>query len=143
MIKQKIKLYALYALSFLISAAPLVITFAINFDKYTETVAESVKLTLGGIITLVLLFLKAIGKLGTPKGIVGPLVAFMLSVMLEAILHDLALLLGMYLLGEAIDMICLRWYIKKMREDMKIEKTAKATATQVEDAIKKYVGGRV
>ena len=63
--------------------------------------------------------------------------------MLEAILHDLALLLGMYLLGEAIDLICLRWYIKKLDEDIKIGKTANATAKQVEEVIKKYNGGRV
>lgn len=143
MAKQKIKLYLLYALSFIVAVAPLVITFAINFDKYTATVAETVKLTVGGIIVLVLLFLKTIGRLGTPKGIVGPLIAFMLTVMLEAILHDLALLLGMYLLGEAIDLICLRWYIKKLDEDIKIGKTANATAKQVEEVIKKYNGGRV
>lgn len=143
MIKQKIKLYVLYFVSFIVSAAPLAVTFAINFDKYTATVAESVKLTVGGIIVLVLLFLKAVNKLSTPKGIVGPLIAFMLAVMLEAILHDLALLLGMYLLGEAIDLICLRWYIKKLDEDIKIGKTANATAKQVEEVIKKYNGGRV
>ena len=143
MAKQKIKLYLLYALSFIVAVAPLVITFAINFDKYTATVAETVKLTVGGIIVLVLLFLKTIGRLSTPKGIVGPLIAFMLTVMLEAILHDLALLLGMYLLGEAIDLICLRWYIKKLDDDIKVGKTADATAKQVEEVIKKYNGGRV
>lgn len=143
MTKQKIKLYALYLVSFLISAAPLAVTFAINFDKYTATVAETVKLTVGGTIVLALLFLKAIGRLGAPKGIVGPLIAFLLSVLLSAILQDLALLLGMYLLGEAIDIICLRWYIKKLDEDIKIGKTANATAKQVEEIIKRYNGGRV
>lgn len=141
--KKRIKLYILYAVSFIVSAAPLAVTFAINYSKYTETVAASVKLSIGGLIVLALLFLKAINRLEAPKGIAGPLIAFLLAYLLDAILHDLVLLLGMYLLGEAIDLICLRWYIKKLEEDIRIGKTADATAKQVEEVIKRYSGGRV
>lgn len=140
--KKKSKILLLSFISFLVSAAPLIITFFINFDEYTKNVSATVKLTVGGIIVLGLLGAKALGR-ALPHGILMATIAFVLAYLLQAILHDLVLLLGMYLLGACLDTIFIQGHIKRLREDMLIDRTADATAKQVEEIVKKYVGGRV
>lgn len=140
--KKKFKLYLLSVISYLVSVAPLLVTFFINLDEYTKNVSATVKLTVGGLIVLGLLGAKALGR-ALPHGILLATIAFVLSYLLQAILHDLVLLLGMYLLGACLDAIFLQGYIKKLREDMLIDRTADATAKQVEEVVKRYVGGRV
>lgn len=140
--KPRVKLVLLCVCSYLISILPLVITFMLNFGKYTASVEATVKLTVGGLIVLVLLLARTLGR-ALPNGIGGALTAFLLAFLLEAILADLVLLLGMFLLGECLDIIFLRRRIATLREDILVDKTAKATADQVEAVLKKYNGGRV
>lgn len=138
--KPKIKLALLCVASYIVSVLPLLITFMLNFGKYTESAEATVKLTLGGVIVLSLLLARTLGRT-LPDGLGGMLLAFVVAFLLEAILADLVLLLGMFLLGECLDVIFLRRRIAKLREDILIDKTANATAAQVEDVIKRYVGG--
>ena len=140
--KPKVKLALLCVSSYLMSVLHLVITFAFNFGKYTESVEATVKLTFGGIVVLFLLLARTLGR-ALPNGIGGALTAFLLAFLLEAILADLVLLLGMFLLGECLDVIFLRGRIKRLREDILIDKTARATAAQVEAVFRKHGGGRV
>lgn len=138
--KPKIKLALLCVASYIVSVLPLIITFVLNFGKYTESAEATVKLTLGGLIVLGLLLVRTLGR-AIPSGLGGALLVFVVVFLLEAILADLVLLLGMFLLGECLDIIFLRRRIARLREDILIDKTANATAAQVEDVIKKYVGG--
>lgn len=138
--KPKIKLAILCVVSYLVSILPLFITFMLNFGKYTESVEATVKLTLGGLIVLGLLLARTLGR-ALPHGLGGTLTIFLIAFLLEAILADLVLLLGMFLLGECLDIIFLRRRIAKLREDMLVEKTANATAEQVEAIMQRYVGG--
>ncbi len=140
--KKKFKLRILQLISFIISVAPLLVTFFINLDEYTKNVSATVKLTVGGVIALGLLGAKALGR-AMPRGILLATVAFVLAYLLQAILHDLVLFLGMYLLGACLDAIFLQGYIKKYQEDMLIDRAAEANAVKMEEVIKKYVGGRV
>jgi hypothetical protein len=140
--KPRVKLALLCVLSYIVSILPLVITFAFNLDKYTKSAEATVKLTIGGLIVLVLLLIRTLGKT-IPGGIGGALIAFILAFLLEAIIADLVLLLGMFLLGECLDIIFIRRRIATLREDILVDKTAKATADQVEAVFKKYNGGRV
>ena len=140
--RPRIKLALMCVASYLISILPLIITFMLNFGKYTESAAATVKLTVGGLIVLALLLARTLGRM-LPSGLGGTLVAFIVAFLLEAILADLVLLLGMFLLGECLDIILFRGRIKRLREDMLVEKTATATAEQVEQIMKKYSGGRV
>ena len=64
------RLILLEIASFIVSVAPLVVVFAINWDKYAETPADTVKLCFGGALIVVLLLLKVIGKLRMPSRIV-------------------------------------------------------------------------
>ena len=138
--KPKVKLVLLCVCSYLISILPLVITFMLNLGKYTASVEATVKLTIGGLIVLALLLARTLGR-ALPNGIGGALTAFLLAFLLEAILADLVLLLGMFLLGESLDIIFLRRKIANLREDILVEKTAVATVEQVEAVLRKYNGG--
>lgn len=138
--KPRVKLALLCVFSYLVSILPLIVTFMLNFGKYTESVEATVKLTVGGLIVLVLLLARTLGR-ALPNGIGGALTAFLLAFLLEAILADLVLLLGMFLLGECLDIIFLRRKIAALREDILVDKTANATAARVEEVLRRHSGG--
>lgn len=140
----KTRLVFLYIGSFIVSIAPLVFCFVWNWKDYTKTPGDTVKLTFGGIMLAVLVFMKVIGKLKMPRRIVSFGIVFVMAYLLQAVLKDLLLLSGMALLGEFIDYVFFQKAIKKTKEDMLIGKTADVTTAQVEQVLKKYIGnGRV
>lgn len=140
--KLKVRLAFLYIGSFLISIAPLVVVLALNWGDYTKTPGDTVKLCFGGILALFLIFLKVIGKLKMPRRIVLFGVVFLLVYLLKAVLDDILLLTGMALAGEVIDLLCFQRPIKTTKEKIMIEKTSDATASKVEEAMKKFFIGR-
>jgi Na+-driven multidrug efflux pump len=80
------------------------------------------------------------------KRIVYYVIGFFMVWLLEPILLDLKLLLLMAIIGEALDMILFSWRIKRMKEDMLIDRTAEVTSEKVEQAIQNAVeklNGRV
>ena len=140
----KARLVWLYIGSFIVSIAPLVVCLALNWKDYTKTPGDTVKLTLGGIIVAVLLFMKVIGKLKMPRRVVAFGIVFVMAYLLQSILNDLLLLSGRALLGEFVDFAIFQRAIKKTRENILVGKTADRTTEQVEEVIKKYIGnGRV
>ena len=142
--QNKKKLLTLYFFSFIASIFPLAAVLIINWDKYTETPEQSVKLCIGGLMAAVFIFLKVIGKLHMPRRIVLFGVVFIMSYLLQVILNDLVLLSGMALFGEVVDYLFFQRSIKTIKEQIFISKSADATAVQVEEVIKRYVGnGRV
>lgn len=142
--KMKRRLVLLQIGSFFVSIAPLIIVLIINWGEYTKTPGETIKLCIGGIMALFFIFLKVIGKLKMPRRIVLFGVVFLMAYLLQAIMDDMILLSGMALLGEFIDLVCFQGFIKKLKENILIGKTANATTDQVEQVIQKYLGnGRV
>ena len=138
------RLILLEIASFIVSVAPLVVVFAINWDKYAEAPADTVKLCFGGALIVVLLLLKVIGKLRMPSRIVFFGIVFIMAYLLQAVLADILLISGMALAGEVVDCICFQRAIRITRENILVNKTADATTQKVEEVIKKYVGsGRV
>ncbi|MEG2274588.1 MAG: hypothetical protein RSC44_04570 [Clostridia bacterium] len=130
--------------SFVVSIAPLVTVLAINWNDYTKTPNDTVKLCIGGIAVVLFVFLKVIGKLHMPRRIVLFGVVFLMSYLLKAIMNDLILLSGMALAGEALDLVFFQRAIRITKENILVGKTADATTAQVEEVIKKYIGnGRV
>lgn len=140
----KTRLVFLYIGSFLVSIAPLLVVLILRWDNYTKTPGDTVKLCFGGAICLFFVFLKVIGKLKMPRRIVLFGVVFVMAYLLQALMNDLILLSGMALAGELLDLLCFQHFIKKMKENILIEKTADATTSKVEEVVKKYLGnGRV
>ena len=136
----KLRLWLLQVGSFLISIAPLVICLICNWDKYTGTPDKTVKLCLGGLLGVLFIALKSVGKLKIPSAIIGYGVVFVMSYLLSTILEDLMLLSGMALLGELLTVIFFNTAIKRTKENILVGKTADATSAQVEEVLKKYVG---
>ena len=140
----KVRLALLQIGSFIVSIAPLIVVFAVNWEKYTETPADTVKLCFGGIVIAVLIFIKAIGKLRMPHRIVFFGIVFVMAYLLQALWQDILLLSGMALAGEALDCIFFQRAIRIKRENIIVNKTADVTTEKVEEVIKKYIGnGRV
>lgn len=137
------RLRLLYVLSLAVTLTPLVAVLAINWQSYTETAAETVKLTLGGVLVAVFMLLKVLGKLKIPRRVVCYALTFAMAYLLEAVLADLMILSGAALLGEVIDYLFLQRAIKETKEAVLSAGTADATADRMEDMFKKYMGGRV
>ena len=132
----KVKLVFLQISSFIISVAPLIIIFAINWGEYTKTPTDTIKLCLGGTMLLVLVFIKVVGKLHIPHRIVFFSIVFILSYLLQVVLQDIILLSGMALLGEFCDCVLFQRAIKVTRENILINKTADVTTQKMEEVIK-------
>lgn len=130
--------------SFLVSIAPLVIIFALNWNKYTATPVDTVNLCLGGTICAIFVFMKAVGKLHMPKRVVLFGVMCVLSYLLQKVLDDLLIISAMAFLGEVIDCLIFQKLIRSLDEKIHITKTADATSTQVKELFETYIGkGRV
>ena len=136
----KARLVLLYIFSFITSVAPLLSCFVVKWSVYTKTPSDTFKLCAGGVIVLIFLALKVVGKLKMPRRIVLFGVVFVLVYLLQAVLNDLLLLSGMALLGELVDYIFFQRAIRLTKEAITIGKTADATTAQVEEVIKKYIG---
>lgn len=79
-----------------------------------------------------------------PRRIVLFGIVFLMAYLLKALMEDLILLSGMALAGEVLDLVCFQHFIKVMKENILIGKTADATSSKVEEVVKKYLGnGRV
>lgn len=138
--KNKVWLVILYICSFVVSLVPLVICFVLNWGDYTKKPSDTIRLSLGGIAIVTLIFMKVIGKLKMPCRIVSFGIAFVMAYLLQAVLNDLLLLTGMALLGEFIDYAIFQRAIRKMKEDILVRKTADVTTAQVEEVVQKYIG---
>lgn len=144
--KLKKKIILMQILSFLVSIAPLVVTVALRWNRYIQVPSDAVRLSIGGIFVVILIFLKAIGRLKMPqKRVVLYLILLAMFYFLETILADATFLIAMATLGEIVDMLLCQHFIKKWKEQYTAEKTADATTDKVKKEVKamfdEYVGG--
>ena len=134
----------LYLFSFLCSILPIGIVFAVNIGKYTRTLQDTVKLAFGGVVIVVFVVMKVLGKLKMPRRVVFFAMIFALSWLFAALLEDLILISGAALLGEAVDYIIFTPMINRRRENRQAEKVADKTAEAINRVLENYnVGGRV
>lgn len=136
----KVKLAFLYIGSFAVSVAPLLAVLVARWDRYTATPSQAFKLCAGGAMVLVFVFLKVVGKMKMPRGIVLFGIIFVLTYFLQSVLQDLLLLSGMALAGEAADCAIFQWQIKNLKAKMAGEKTADIISQKIDETLQKYVG---
>lgn len=133
------KIVLLHILSVVLSVCPVMIFFIINFDYYVTTRHEGIKLAGGGVMLLLIVVLKVLGKLKIPSGIALYGIVLVLAYLLDAIIADLMLFAFLALIGEVLSSIC-DAVIKSFKKKLEREKTAEITANE----IKKVIGsGRV
>lgn len=136
----KLRLVLLYVFSFLVSILPLLVCLVVKWNDYTTTPGDTVKLCAGGIIVLIFVFLKVVGKLRMPRRIVLFGIVFILVYLLQSLLNDLLLLSGLALVGEFVDYIFFQRMIRLTKETIILEKSADVTSIKVEEVFKKYIG---
>ena len=129
------KLVLLHILSVVLSICPVMIFFFINLDLYVTTRYEGIKLASGGIVLLVIVILKVLGKLKIPSGIALYGIVLVLAYLLDAIIEDIIVFAFLALIGEILSTIC-NVVIKSQRKKLEREKTASVTAEE----IKKIIG---
>ena len=141
-------LILLKILAFVLSIAPIIAVVAWNWDDYTISVVQTIKLSIGLVICLIFLLFKCLGRLKLPeKRIFIYLIVFGMIYLLEAILNDMLIFSASALIGELLA-LPVEWKIKSMSTALHIDKTATATAkaldSKIEETIKKYTSsGRV
>lgn len=135
---------------FLVSILPILVAVGVKWNDYTSTTARSVSLGIGGGVALILIFLKAIGKLPQKiKPIFRYSIALILVFLLDPLIQDLKLLLGMAIVGEVLDMSIFSWQITRLQKRIdagitaeEISKQQEAQTKAIVDAIKN-INGRV
>lgn len=145
--KLKKRIILMQMLSFLVSILPLLITVVLRWDNYIQKPSDAVKLSIGGIVIIVLIFLKAIGKLRMPQKRV-IIYSFMLVMcyLLSTILNDITFLIFMATIGEVLDLVICQPILNKAKEQLVLEKNADATTNRMKKEMKnlldEYSGGR-
>ena len=130
----------LSVLRVLVTVAPLGICLLVNREEYFTAPGQSVKLTIGGLMCVVLLFLAVLGKLKMPRRAVAVFMALSLSWLFSAILDDLILLLFLWLMGEIADLMVAPFALRA-GENIRLGRAARVTAQAVAEQMKG--GGRV
>ena len=133
---KRLKLPILCFLSFASSCLPVLIYFFLNLDKYVKTTPQAVKITFGFVILMVILVIKALGKLKMPGRIVAFSILLDLSYLLESLLNDLVVFLFLALLGEVLDLI-FQSFIAREREKRDNEKLSAQIERSVEKSIQR------
>ena len=130
----------LYIGSFIAFTAPLVICFILKRDEYIKAPGDALKLGVGGVILGIIIALMILGRMKMQRRIIALGVSFIMAYLLQAVLDDLVLLLGLALLGEALDLFLFKGAIKRVNERIHIEEAADANEERFEKVLKKYVG---
>ena len=138
-ILHRLKYAAMVLASLLALVAPVAVVLIAKWDTYTSyTYAGTLRLGTGGILAVVFVVLMLLGKLRRPRGIILAAGIFGFCWLLQALLVDLLLLSGMFLLGETVYVIFFQTALNRMREREKEERTADATASKMEEIFQKH-----
>ena len=124
---EKVKIPALYVLSFLCSVLPVLIYFIVNNERYIMTTPDKVKILFGGVLLVGILVVKTLGYLKIKSALIFFGAVFILSYLLNSIIADIMVFSLLAFVGEAaaslIKVIIARE--KKSDEDKKKESVIK------------------
>lgn len=128
---------------FLLSVLPILLIVGFNWNDYTITVMETVKLSVGLIIAIIFVLMKCLGRLKFPeKRVLGYLIVFIMVFLLESILNDMLLFSAGALIGELLAMP-LEIKATAMEKEVMIDKTADATAKALDKKIESMVNKHI
>ena len=140
-IKKKKRVIAfLYILSFLVSVAPICTYVLVNKDRYVTGISDGVKLCAGGVIALILVGMKTLGKLKISSRTAFFALCGLLGYLLEPIICDICVLCMLALVGEVADFI-VGIPKKRLKESLSSDISAEKTAAKIEEVINRYYRG--
>lgn len=119
--KAKRKLLLFRVLGFIFLISPVIAVFIINRDRYFATQQETINITLGAMLGLLIAVAVLLGKTSILKGYVGVLIGFALIYLLNSIVQDLLLIYGAILVGDTIYHFIFAPLIKKYGEIVKYQ----------------------
>ena len=123
----KVKIPALYVLSFLLSVLPVFTYLFINHERYVSTSPEKIKLLFGGALAVFILVIKTLGFLKIKSSLLFFGIMMVLSYLLESIINDLVVFSCLAFLGESLS-LGVRFLIKRLKGtegEKKLEDTIK------------------
>lgn len=100
--KNKIKLLCLQLFGFFFLIAPILAVFIINRDVYFKTAKDSLNITLGALIGLIVLVIVLMGKTQILKGYAGLIVGLIIIYFLNSIIQDLLIIYSAIVVGDTI-----------------------------------------
>lgn len=118
-IKRKLLLFRILGFIFLIG--PVIAIFIINRDRYFATQQDTVNITLGAMLGLLIAVAVLLGKISILKGYIGLLIGFALIYLLNSIIQDLLLIYGAVLAGDTVYHFIFAPLIKKYSEIAKYQ----------------------
>ena len=130
----------LYILSFFVSVAPVCIYVLLNADRYVNEISDGVRLAVGGIIALVLVVIKTLGKLKINSRTTFFALCGLLGYLLEPVICDICTLCMLALCGEIADFF-VSIPRKRLKESISTDISAEKTAVKIEEVINKYYRG--
>lgn len=138
--RKKRNLFFLQCGGFLISVAPLLSLVTVRAERYVSTPSDGIRLGLGGGISLILVFLRSIGKLNIPRRLFGTGLVCLLAYLLNAVLVDIMLLSAAAFAGDLGELLLFSLPVRNAKEKLSLCKTATATTQAVENMLKNYSG---
>lgn len=138
--KLRFKLILFQVLNIVMAVLPLIAYFIYNRDVYTETPEQTIKLTFGGIMVIVFITFALLGKLKAMNYISGAFILLLFAWFLEAIIDDLIVISFLMVLGGILSTVLFGIQVKRIKQQILINKTADATSERVEILLDKYVG---
>lgn len=138
--KLRFKLILFQVLNVVMAVLPLIAYFIYNRDVYTETPEQTIKLTFGGIMVIVFITFALLGKLKAMNYISGAFILLLFAWFLEAIIDDLIVISFLMVLGGILSTVLFGIQVKRIKQQILIDKTADATSERVEILLDKYVG---
>ena len=121
--------------------APLTVYLITNWEKYIGVREDAIKLSFGGIICVILVLLKILGRLKGTSSTVSLGIFFILSYLLKSITDDLIVFSFLALVGDIGDKMFFSIPISRTKNALAAEKTADATVEKLEDILDKYYRG--
>ena len=143
--KTRVKIAALQLLGLSFTVVPILVIIGMNWADYTQVIPgqvipETIKLSAGATVGVVIAGLAALGKLKLPGGWVFLGLMFGLAWALEPIIEDLVMFLGVAFAGATVDHIFIKGAVANLKETRVMTKQADLSAKALSDALKTTAG---
>lgn len=130
----------LYTLSFALSVSPVCAYVLVNREKYIKTLSDGVKLGAGAVICVVILIIKAAGKLKINSRFTFFALTGVICYLLMPVISDICTLCLLALVGESLD-FAVSVPIKRIKEKAKLDAVCGETSRRVEEIVSRYYRG--
>lgn len=137
----KKRYWLLKSLELIATILPLCILIAIRHEKYIYSKNSAIAFSVGFFLAVFVIVLCVFEKLHL-KGLGWSIVLFSISMFLENILDDIQWILLCFMMGQVTSKI-IGLFAKGEDERVAIERSAKASAEKMAEAIGSYLNGRV